>query len=386
MNIFLFDVICEVLFMKKKEWFGILIFFLCSMLMYAQQQNMRPYWFILEQGKFAFRNGDYGQALIAFEEAKRSRRSIYERMEQDIIEVLSVYEVRRMDNDLGKIEQYIVERYYVGAEAALAELYYRLPRDSLGNSAQKALEELSKFKDYPEAEYWIGETYRIEGEINIALMQYQKAYKQRALLEDAGFEVEILYKIIDIYKIQQNYLSMETRAREILALDTRFGNDSGIRTRRAMLQLLTNEGINRFLSVYRHNNFTVERAYRLLGLYYYAERQYDMATEYLMIDFLIQNTLLIEEMISTQYDFSFTTLDALFLSMGRRHDLFIYVDEMEYYKTMYYLGAALYGSGRLVSAQRFWTFLSRQTQAGEWSGRSWAQIRTPFIERVQIIP
>jgi tetratricopeptide (TPR) repeat protein len=371
----------------KKRLFCALVLLLLSVsgLSAQQQRGTRPYWFILEEGKFAFRSGNYGEALIAFEEAKRERRSKYEYMEQAMIDLLSIYEVRRMEDNLEKIEQYIDERHHVDAADALAELYYRVPKDVLEGSAEKALEELGRLKAYPEAEYWIGEVYRIEGELNIALIQYQRAYDQRKFLENTGFEIEILYKMLDIFKIQQNYSNLEAKAQDILALDTRWAGDEGLRTRNAMMRILENEGINRFLIVYRHNNFVVERVHRLLGLYYYAIERYDRAAEHLMFSVLIQNTLLIEEMLLNQYDFSFTTLHDLLASLSRRRDLIEYMDDVDYYKTMYYFGAALFSAGKTALAQKLWSFLTTRPESGEWSGRARNQLRRPFVEKVQDI-
>jgi hypothetical protein len=66
--------------------------------------------------------------------------------------------------------------------------------------------------------------------------------------------------------------------------------------------------------------------------------------------------------------------------------LLAYIEEAEYYKTLYYLGAALYGSGKTVPARALWTFLNRQNQAGEWRGRAQRQLQGSFIEQPQEMP
>jgi hypothetical protein len=109
--------------------------------------------------------------------------------------------------------------------------------------------------------------------------------------------------------------------------------------------------------------------------------------EHLLFAFLIQNSVLIEEIIRTRFDFSFTTLDALMEETPRRPVLLSYLEEVEYYKTLYYLGAGLYGSGRLPPARELWDFLSRRGDAaGEWGVRGAAQFRCPFLERAGEMP
>ncbi|MDR0315453.1 MAG: hypothetical protein LBH97_00970, partial [Treponema sp.] len=63
-----------------------------------------------------------------------------------------------------------------------------------------------------------------------------------------------------------------------------------------------------------------------------------------------------------------------------------YAEKVNYYRTVYYLGASLYGNGKPVPAQGFWTFLAGTPQAGEWRVRAVAQLRSPSIERIVEMP
>jgi len=265
----------------------------------SQAQHRQPWWLTLEQGKLFFRSGDYGSALLRFEDARRQRRANFEQMERDLIHLLSHRDVRRIGDSLDRVERYSRDMHYTGATAALEELYYRIPKASLNNSAAKALEELGKLKDYPEAEYWIGEVYRVEGEYPLALTQYRRALSMRNLLEDPGFSVTLQYKIGNLLLIRQEYNEMERTYFSVInefdtlwrnasdAVNTRTENarieTAGARTApvpyaqasasftsAAMTRTLENEGIGRFLEMYRYNNSLVEPAHRQLGLFYAA--------------------------------------------------------------------------------------------------------------------
>jgi tetratricopeptide (TPR) repeat protein len=390
---------------KKNRFLSLAALLLWGVSVSAQMPVNQPYWLTLEQGKRYFRNEAYGDALIAFEDARRERQAMYTRMERALIDLLSLPEVRFLGDSLEQVERYISDRSQANAATALEELYYRVSKASLEGSVTRALEQFGLLKNYPEAEYWIGETYRAEGELGIALGQYQKAYEQRAFLENPGFDAEILYKMVDIHKARQEYTEMERRALEILEgispggispqgspsggnpRDPLWSGDSNTFTRDAMTRILENDGIDRFLSLYRYSNSVVERAHRLLGFYYYASGRHNRAAEHLMFAFLIQNTLLIEEIIRGQFDFAYTTLDALMAEILKRPALSAYIDEAEYYKTLYYLGAALYGStGKSTPAGSLWAFLNRQPQAGEWRGRAQRQLRSPFVEQAREMP
>jgi tetratricopeptide (TPR) repeat protein len=318
---------------------------------------------------------------------------MYAAMEQDLINFLSIPEVRRLGDSLSLLETYIAARGQASAAAALEELYYRVPKDSLNDSAQRALEELSRLKDYPEAEYWIGETYRAEGELGVALVQFEKAYVQRAMLENPGFDVDLLYKIADVNRKRHEYTKMERRLREIVEGTVQDGSPrdslwagtgSAQRfARNAMARILENDGLARFLTMYRYNNLGVERAHRLLGFYYFATGRQSPgpARDHLTFAFLIQNTVLLEEVSRGRFDYTFTDLESLLEEARRKPSLLSYLEECEYYKTAYYLGNALYGDGKVGTAREFWTFLVGQEEAGEWRGRAQAQLQSPFVEK-----
>ncbi|MDR0656135.1 MAG: hypothetical protein LBG22_07465 [Treponema sp.] len=373
----------------KRILFFIIMVSLVSVL-YAQRQLEQPWWYTLEQGKQAFRSASYGDALLSFEDARRQRRQMYTRLETEFITLLSLPEVRRLGDSLELVEQFIKDRNYSEAGEALRELYYRVPRSGFNNSVQAALTGLGRLKDYPEAEYWIGETYRSEGELGIAINQYQKALAQRLLLENSDLELELLYKIAELRRVRREYPEMEKVLLGILldipsggetARDSLWNQDSGTFARQAMMRTLERDGFSRFFTLYRYNNRDVEKAHRLLGFFFYSSGRHNSAPDHLMFAFLIQNSLIMEELIRSRFDFSFSSLDDLMAELKTRPNLLQYIEEIEYYKTAYYLAASLYAAGKTLPARELWTFLSRQAGAGEWAVRSSGQLEKPYIER-----
>lgn len=342
------------------------------------------WWLTMEQGKRFFRNGEYGEALRSFEAAREQRKNKYARLERDFITLLSIHTVRKLKDDLGLVEMYIQKEYRTAAAGALEELYYRIPRERLDNSASRALEELRRLKEYPEAEYWIGETYRAEGEYAIALNQYNKAYDNRSLLEIPEFGIEILYKIAELHRLRGEDTDMEQKLTDILKTDESWNAESFARS--AMTTSAANNGLDRFLVLYRNNNQKMEKAHRFLGFFYYASGRHNRAAEHLLFSFLIQNTLIIDELKEERYDYRFTGLEALFSDIAAstrqtRQKLENYMADSEYYKVLYHLANSMYADGKAARAREIWTFL-REHGAGEWQGRSARQLARPEIEPV----
>jgi tetratricopeptide (TPR) repeat protein len=373
-----------------KIFLTVLLWLLCSALVFAQgRDSQHDWWYTLERGKQMFRQGDYGNALLAFDDARRQRKAMYDRLEQNLIDFLSIREVRRVGDSLDLIERYIRERRYADAAEALEELYYRIPKESLNNSATAALNALGGLKDYPEAEYWIGETYLVEGELSLAQSQFQKALDLKETLAHPGFAVDLSYKIAAILRTRQEYNEMERVLVSILGTDSLWsGTGAGNATfeKQSLTRTLENNGINRFLTLYRYRSNETIEAHRLLGSYYYTSGRHSRAQEHFMFAFLVQNTVIIDEIIRNRYDFTFTTLEALAPEISRYPVLADYAEKNDYYKTAYYLAASLYGNGKTAAAREIWNFLLIQNRAGEWQSRSLAQIRSPHVERPLEMP
>ncbi|GHT51620.1 hypothetical protein FACS1894102_7540 [Spirochaetia bacterium] len=376
----------------------IFIFVSASGFVYAQNSKKvssldpknKPYWWTLELGKKHFGERDYGAALIAFQDARNERREMYSRMEEDWITLLSISEVRRYRDSLDLIEKYIAERGQFDAAAALEEIYYRVGKEAIKNSAKNVLDCFGRLKDYPEADYWIGEIYRIEGDLGIAVKQYTAALSNASGLQDGTFALDIEYKLAEVEQLRQNYNAMERHFESILKQDTMWMQDqdggSASFVRNAMSRTLSGDGFNKFLIMYRYKNNSTEKAHRLWGNYLFASGRHNPAKEHLMFAALIQNTVIIDEVISKNFDFKFTTLDNLMSEITRRNNLHSYMVETEYFRTLYLLACSSYATNDVESARGIWTFLANAKNAAEWGGRAKKQLVSPYIEKAIEMP
>ena len=370
---------------RKVRFFSFIVplFFIC--LGSASAQTANDWWFTLERGRQMYRQGNYGRALIAFEDARRQRRAMYERLERDFIEMLSSWEARRLGDSLDWVERLVQERaLFAPAAVALEELNFRFPGERFNNSVSQALAALGSLKDYPEAEYWIGRVYLAEGELGLALSQFQRALSMRASLKNPGYATEILYRIANIHRIRQEFNEMERALLMVLETDALWSG-SGFE-RQAMSRLLENDGVDRFLTMFRYANIQSEAAHRRLGFFYFDTGRHGRAQEHLMFSFLIQNTIIIEEVMRSRHGFVFMNLNALFAEIGSNRVLLDFIEESEYYRTAYFLAVSLFATGRAASARGIWAFLANQNRAGEWSSRSASQLANPQVPRAIGMP
>jgi hypothetical protein len=156
--------------------------------------------------------------------------------------------------------------------------------------------------------------------------------------------------------------------------------------KQSMTRTLEGSGLNRLIIQYRYNSTEFESAHRQLGFYYYQSGRHAWAQEHLMFAFLIQNSVMLDELKRSRYDYSFTTLEALSNEINWNRVLSDYADKKEYYKTAYYLAASLFANGKAGSARGIWSYLSSQGRAGEWQTRASNQLRSPHVEKPVEMP
>jgi hypothetical protein len=96
--------------------------------------------------------------------------------------------------------------------------------------------------------------------------------------------------------------------------------------------------------------------------------------------------MLIKEYQNREYGYVFNDYSTLINGALRYTDLETYMKNVDYYKSNYYLAAALYATGERSSALYLWTVLSKLTTAGEWQKRALVQLKNPYIEPVNERP
>jgi hypothetical protein len=186
-----------------------------------------------------------------------------------------------------------------------------------------------------------------------------------------SLEIEILYKLASLDKLEKKYGEMETHLLAILNHDTLWKDGASDFVKAAMKRTIENEGIDKFLLMYRYKNPDTERAHRLLGEYYFENGRHAKAAEHFIFSFLINSTIMIDAVNENSIDITeWTTLKNLTASVSKRLDIKEFMDNTDYYRTCYYLGASFLGEGKNTGAQNMLNFLSGEEEAGEWMRRA----------------
>ena len=149
---------------------------------------------------------------------------------------------------------------------------------------------------------------------------------------------------------------------------------------------MLNDGLDRFLTLYRHHAPFAYRAHRDLGIYYYRTGRHDRASRHLMFAFLIASTIILDELKYDDIEYQFSTFFESLTTALKNDATKTYMVSNEFAMTMYYFGAAQFANGQRKTANELWRSIPASVDNGEWRSRALRQLTSPFVEPTTLVP
>jgi tetratricopeptide (TPR) repeat protein len=346
-----------------------------------------PAWLSLERGKRLFQERAFSEALIAFERAISRRRNDFTAAEVRLGQVLDTRVARSAGDSISALltlfagEDFIHKDYAGIVQAAggstrrlltallrhkisdshralvqviLAVLEYR--SDGVLDDSIRTLRELvGLLKRYPEAEFWKGRIFMVEGELGLAELQFRRADDWRESLEIPGERSTILYALLDLYEVMENLPAWEATI-AVLRADDRIEQDPFLRE--AMISTLRNAGFDRFMLLYRLEpvgsldanrrwaEFMLERGRRNADLYAAVAANMLLTRAIAMIQARDRN-------------YTWAGLADFMQRIQSRADIMGYLNEQQFYPILMTLSDALFVANARQFALPLWRIISR---------------------------
>lgn len=253
--------------MTKKLSISFLLFAFLSFFVFATDFSV-PSWKILEQAQVYFDLGDYGEAIKLSKVALTTRKEeIVE--EYNILDIaLTPVQVRRVGVEFDKVLEVLELREQKKAISIINKYLSLYGKAKFKDDVHQMREWLRNKASYPEANYLIGQVYHLEGEYEIALDFYKKAYLEKDYLDIPDVEFEILYSIAYLSKLQGDDEAFEKTLLLILSRDE-FFSDELLKT--AILRTIDAdkaENVDRLFMLYRATgDYSFRALYELGNLY-----------------------------------------------------------------------------------------------------------------------
>jgi len=345
------------------------------------ERNTDPAWLSLERGKQAYDSREFGDAIVAFDRAINVRRTTFVAAADRLDKALDAKPIKTA-NDSIKValanlaaedflqrdyaallrlhgssaktlleavrKERISESHRAFIEVVLQVLEYR-PIETFDDSIQTLKSVVERLQRYPEAEYWKGKVFMLEGEMALAESQMQRALAMRDSLEIPDEQYTIMYAMAELYGARNDNVAWENVMQAIVAGDATM--DPYLQD--AMMSTLVAAGFDRFMVLYRIEPTYALEANAALGEFY-LERGRAAAMSHAAIAINMTLTRAVNMIRAKDRDFVWTTLQDFIKRASERSEVSEFLRSARLYRQMLTLADAMYIAGARTNAMLLW--------------------------------
>jgi tetratricopeptide (TPR) repeat protein len=233
---------------------------------------------------------------------------------------------------------------------------------------------------FPEAEAAIGDVFMAEGEASLAQRQYEKAYDLRKSFYIPENQYDILYKLANLFEMQQQYKQMEDTLNRIVGDDKRFQETLNQRLRTQLEKNYLEKGIDRVLVLYNFDDTFATAAHAKLGWFYYRTGRYMQSVSQLLYAVIYRVSQVERSLKEHDVDYAYSTLGEFLAAVESDAELSAYASSSGLFSDLYYLAGSTFKYGYPKHATSLWKALSASGAAGQFKGLSAQQLKRPFTE------
>jgi tetratricopeptide (TPR) repeat protein len=257
----------------------------------------------------------------------------------------------------------------------------------LGEALQLLRRAIEQAGSFPEAEMAVAEIYFREGALALAEERLDKALQAAEILRVPEDRYQILYRLAEIYEIQDRYHDMEEALLRIVGGQPEFSSSpEAQRFRSAFLAIFLSRGLNQTLRLYRLEGASFAlQAHAKLGWFYYRTGRFEPVSilhSLAALDIVITES--VKELRQVNPSFEFRSLGEYLDAAVKRENIRSYLSESGLFGIAYHLGAAAYPAGHRSRAREIWRLLADlkldRGLLGNYGELSRRQLQAPWVD------
>lgn len=331
--------------MKKILFFNFFIFISFAVAFSSQLNSTSEG--LLQRASLEFSNRNYGTAVKLAEKAKEKRSADVTKSLFVLNQSLHAKEVRDQGDNISNIIHILQEREDEAAISILNGEVVKIPFDSVNNSISKFLARLEEYKNFPEADFLLGQVYVISGEYVLAKKYLLSALKNADLLDIPQQRMDILYSISTLANLEGDKELFE-KTLLLIGADDRLWQTDGKQT--AFVESIINslkKGItlDKFFNLYRHSSPSAMKAYGLLGDFYMESGDSELALTYSAIGTLSVFTYILNVIIARNVDYEYTGFSDFLKQLSTYSDIIEWARNNEIWRSFYNFAEILGANG-----------------------------------------
>ncbi|MBN1519978.1 MAG: hypothetical protein JW923_07805 [Spirochaetales bacterium] len=362
-----------------------------------QTWETEPAWLHFEQGKRAYEDKDFGKALVSFDRAIATRRGGFAQARSRLQTALSSQPAKTAGDSIGALmdafaaEDFLAKDYLrIVADAGdnlkariralkasrladahrafldcLTQVMEYRPVSELNDSLKALGQAIALLSAYPEAEFWKGKIFALEGEYSLALIQYDRAWDQRESLEVPEERYAILYAKADLYGARGELASWESTMDYIIKDEELYSEPSiDPALIQAMSSSILGNDFDHFMTLYRLKAaFSLEANSALSEFYLERGRQQAYIRAAIAANMVVTAGIALVSAWDT--DYSWAGLDDFLDRAYGRRDIAEFLDGQKLYRKLLILADALYVAGGRGQARALWLSLAERASGPE---------------------
>jgi tetratricopeptide (TPR) repeat protein len=228
--------------------------------------------------------------------------------------------------------------------------------------------------------------YLEEGEPDLSIRQYNKAYDMRKSFYIPDSQYEVLYRLAKVYRMQQMYGQMEQTLLSITADDRHFVETPTFQLKSQIESNYMRKGLDHVLMLYVFDDQFAASAHSTLGWYYYRTGRQSEAIRELLYSLISRTTEIVSFLHGQDVDYEYSNLtDMLALALKNKESA-VFIAEADFFKDLYYLACATSTSGYPQSAATLWKLLASAPSAGSYQDLSKRQLKKSWTEPLLLAP
>lgn len=215
-----------------------------------------------------FEAGDYAAALKGANEAKELRKMILQRERQTLLQAFKNVSHNFEKFGLEELEGELKKKKEGASLCILKEYLEVYGSAKFGNSPAKLLSFISSLESFPEADFLIGDIYKIEGEYVMAREFYLAAYQNACNLDVPPEVYDILYALSDTALLMGKGEEYEKYLLTIIGMGESYKDKALMKSIKRALKNNRADAPDKFFNLYRSRDFRQIRAFCELSEYY----------------------------------------------------------------------------------------------------------------------
>lgn len=305
-----------------KKYFIALFLFSVSFNIFANTN------FIIKKSTKAYHNAviyfekqEYGKALKYSEDAIQYRKEEIELEQKILRNALSPKRVQAAGENINEVLKVLESRKEFEAIKIIKSYYNINENTSYDDSISVLVNFIDSRKEFPEAQKLIGDIYKIEGEYEFAETYYMMSLKNENVLDIHNEKYDILYTLVEISKLQENYSQMEKRLLSILINDSHYNDKNFKKSIVSLIRQNKNDSLEKFLLLYRADDYVSIPAYNQLCEYYINQNEMDKALEICALSVITSFTKINLIFKDRDPDYDYINLEDFFSILENQQDV-----------------------------------------------------------------